>query len=352
MNWKQLIRLLTVALAVVVVAAGCGSSKSGSKSNSSSGGTSSGQSGSSGKAKVKVGLILDSPKNDGSWSQAAYVGMKKLADEGLVELEVQESVPDDPATTTRVVTGMAEAGDKLIVAHSFSYGEAMRKVAKNYPNTDFAWAGAINGVDKNVADYDQPFFQASYLEGILAGGVTKSGTIGGLAGFDIPACHSMIEAFKLGAQVVKPDTKLLSTYTGSWIDAAKNKEAAVAQADQRADVLVACGVDVGALQGAKAKNIGVMGYTQDESSQAPNNIVASMVWNMDVIFRQMVDDINNGTFQPGKFYKLGVKEGALTIAINKSYPTAIPADVMSKFDEKLNAIKSGSFEVPYVPGTK
>jgi basic membrane protein A len=305
--------------------------------------------------KVKVALILDTPKNDGGWSQAGYLGMKKLADRGLIDLTVQENVPDDPATTKRVVAGFAKSGFQLVVAHSFSYGKGMFEVAKSYPKVDFAWPGGLGkhgGLMKNVADYDQPFYQASYLAGILAGGVTKTGTIGGLGGFDIPVCHSMIQAFGAGAKLVKPSVKLLVAYTGDWIDVAKAQEATLAQASQGADVFNACGVDHGMFQAARQKNLAAVGYTQDQAFRAPKDTLASMLWNLDVTFGHMITDINAGKFQPGRFYQDGVRSGALSIKINPKFATPIPAKAMQIYKAKLAAIKNGTFKVPYVPSGK
>lgn len=327
------ILLLIVALAVASVALGGGAATEAT-------------------GKIKVALILDTPKNDGGWSQAGYVGMKRLADRGLIELTVQENVPDDPATTKRVVGGFAKKGFQLIVAHSFSYGKGMLEVAKSYPKANFAWPGGLGkkgGLKQNVADFDQPFYQASYLAGILAGGVTKTGKIGGLGGFDIPVCHSMIQAFGAGAKLVKPDVELLVAYTGDWIDVAKAQEATLAQASQGADVFNACGVDHGMFQAARQKNLAVFGYTQDQAYRAPKQTVASMLWNLDVTFGHMIRDIKAAKFQPGKYYQDGVREGALSLKLNPKFGTQIPAKAMSLYKSRLAAIKKGTFKVPYVP---
>ena len=142
--------------------------------------------------------------NDLSWNQQMYDGARSLEDEGLIsELAYTELVPEGDAE--RAIRGYAEDGFDLIVAHSFGYGETTMAVAADHPDTAFAWAGGIGGQEGNVADYEQPFHEAYYLLGILAGDVSETGVLGGAGGFDIPACHSLIEAFYLGAQEVNPD---------------------------------------------------------------------------------------------------------------------------------------------------
>ena len=78
--------------------------------------------------------------------------------------------------------------------------------APDFPKTIFVYAGGFGDVKGNVGDYDQPFFEASYLSGILAAGVQGKGNVAGAGGFEIPVCYSMFEAFLAGAKEVLPAT--------------------------------------------------------------------------------------------------------------------------------------------------
>ena len=103
--------------------------------------------------------------------------------------------------------------------------------------SNFAWGGGIKKTAKNVADYDQPFYEAAYPIGVVAGHMSKTGKLGALYGFDIPVCHAMGEALLAGAKTVNPNAKLITTAVGDWVDVAKAKEAALAQADAGVDYL-------------------------------------------------------------------------------------------------------------------
>ena len=41
------------------------------------------------------------------------------------------------------------------------------------------------------------------------------------------------------------------------------------------------------------------------------------------------------------------KDGGMDIVISPDWMAKIPAETMAKYDEKVAAIKDGSFEVPY-----
>jgi basic membrane protein A len=336
------VRRAAVGLIVVaLIAAACSS-----KSPSSSGGTTGG-----GAKKVKMALILPNVKNDFTWNQQAYEGAVKLQKAGVIDLAVSDNVGQDASSFTPVAERYAQGGYQLIIGHTFDYGQPMLRLAPRYPNVNWAWAGSGVKEDtaKNVGDYPQPFYQGSYLAGILMAGVSKTGKIGGIAGFDIPAGHSMMEAFKEGAKLVNPNVQMVTTYLGTWFDPAKEKEAAFAQYDQGADVIGICGTPTGVIQAAKERSLGVVGYVHDQSSASPANVLTSVVWNTDVVFKAMADDVASGKFQPGKIYDLGVKEGGVSVPLNSQYKDQVSSAAMDIFNKTLQGIKDGSIKVPYIP---
>ena len=191
-----------------------------------------------GESKGKIAAVLTGPPDDNSWNEAALIALQALEKEGYT-IAYSESIAD--ADAARVLREYADQGFQMIVGHSFGYQDAVFQVASEYPDINFAWAGAINRTAKNVADYDQPFYEPAYLVGIIAGYVSAEGKLGSLYGFDIPACHAMGEAMLAGAKTVNPDATLTVTAVGDWIDVAKAKEAAPAQADAGVDFWLECG---------------------------------------------------------------------------------------------------------------
>lgn len=299
---------------------------------------------------IRVALVLPGEINDLSWNQQMYDGAQALESEGLVsELAYTELVPEGDAE--RAIRGYADDGFDLIVAHSFGYGETTKAVAADHPDTAFAWAGGIAGQEGNVADYEQPFHEAYYLLGILAGDVSETGVLGGAGGFDIPACHSLIEAFYLGAQEVNPDATGITTYVGDWIDVARAKEAAAAAADDGADVFAACGEGpvLGQIELAQERGLLATGYVGDMSSLAPDTVLASMVWDTAELLRPMIEDVQAGSFAPAKYYSVGVAEDGLLVLINPELADRISDEAMELLETRTAEIKDGSFEVPYIP---
>ncbi|MCL4297706.1 MAG: BMP family protein [Anaerolineae bacterium] len=298
-------------------------------------------------SKGKFALVLSGPRDDNSWNEAGYDALMALKDEG-VDVTFSERVA--PADAPRVLRELADAGYQMIVAHSFGYQDAVFEVAKEYPDTNFAWGGGINRTDKNVADYDQPFYESAYLAGIIAGHVSKTGKLGAIYGFDIPVCHAMGEALLAGAQTVKPDVTLTSAAAGDWYDAAKAKEAALAQADTGVDFWVQCGEGptLGAIEAAKEKGGYATGYVGDMTESGPDVVLTNIVWNLRPMFKDMLKTTLDKSFN-APYYRYGIAEGALDLTVNPKLADKIPAEAMQQIEEAKAEIQSGELEVPFVP---
>jgi basic membrane protein A and related proteins len=298
--------------------------------------------------RPSVALVLIGPKNDGSWAAAAHSALEAEAAKGS-RTAFAESVAD--ADVARVMRDYVDQGFQVIVAHSFSYQDAVLEVAAEASETNFAWAGGIDQTAENVSDYDQPFYEPAYLVGILAGHVSPSGHLGALYGFDIPVCHAMGEAMLAGAKTVNPDATLTVTAVGDWGDVSAAKEAGLAQVDTAGvDYWIGCGEGptLGSIEAAKETGGYATGYVGDMSELGPETVLASIVWNMEPMFDRLVEQTAAGSFE-GEFIRYGVKEGALDIVLNSELAPKIPDAATAAVDEARAAITAGGLEVPFVP---
>lgn len=298
------------------------------------------------EAPGKIAAILTGPWDDNSWNEAAYIALQTLGAAGY-EIGYSESVSD--ADVARVLREYADEGYEMIVAHSFGYGDAAFEIAEEYPDVNFAWAGGIQRMATNVADYDQPFYEISYAAGIVAGYMSAEGKLGALYGFDIPVCHAMGEAFLDGAQTVNPDATLIATAVGDWIDVAKAKEAALAQADAGVDFWIECGEGpaLGAIEAAKEVNGYATGYVGDMSENGPTVVPISIFWNLEPLFQQMIDETKDGTFD-SPWYRYGIAEGALELLYNADMLDQIPQEAMDAVDQAISDIISGDLVVEFI----
>ena len=127
----------------------------------------------------------------------------------------------------------------IIFGDAFGNEEAVRRVAKDFPKIAFVFGSGGGPSDPNVSVFDNWIHEPAYLCGMLAGGLTKTGTIGVVGGYPVPEVNRLVNAFIAGAKEINPEAKVLVTFINSWFDPAAAKEAALAQIDAGADVLFA-----------------------------------------------------------------------------------------------------------------
>ena len=132
----------------------------------------------------------------------------------------------------------------------------------------------------------------------------------------------------------------------------KAKEAAGAAAAEGADVFAACGEGpvLGQIELAKEEGLFSTGYVGDMSSLDPNTVLASMVWNTKELMRPMIEDFKAGTFSPAKYYSVGVADEGLLVEINPNLEGEISEEALALYEQRLQEIKDGTFEVPFIAG--
>src|ERR1700678_2188222 len=153
---------------------------------------------------------------------------------GVTVLEA-ENVPES-AESERVMEGMVQQGAKLIFATSFGHQQFAFNVAKTTPGVVFEHAGGFMQA-ANFGNFFGATQAAWYPMGVAAGKMTKSNTLGFVAGVPIGYVIGNINAFALGARSVNPKAEVRVVVTGGWSDKAKEAAAAAALIDQGADVI-------------------------------------------------------------------------------------------------------------------
>src|SRR6202162_2436220 len=194
--------------------------------------------GASAAEKLKVGFIYLGPVGDYGWTYTHDVSRQTMVKEfgDKVEATFLENVSEGP-DAERSIEQLVRAGNKLIFTTSFGYMDPTLKVAKKYPNVHFEHATGFKK-DKNMSIYNGRFYEGRYIQGIIAGKMSKAGVLGYIASFPIPEVISGIKATILGAQTINPKIKVKIIWANTWFDPGKEADAAKALLDQGADVIM------------------------------------------------------------------------------------------------------------------
>ncbi len=296
---------------------------------------------------IKVALLLPGPINDGSWNTSAYNGLIALEEQGGYTIDYTERISINDIE--EAFRNYAELGYNLIIGHGFEFGEPALRVAPDFPEVNFYISGKppVDEVTlKNISFIDQKEFEGAFLCGAVAGLMTESNMIGYVGGMKIPAQIANMKAFEAGAQYVNAEAEILGVLTGTYEDPAKGKEAAEAQIDNGADIIMqaADSTGIGAIEAAKAAGVKIIGYGADQNELAPELILTCLIADIPAAIKLQGERIKAGNFESG-IWKAGLADGIIYLA---PYHGNINDEVAEKIDEIKQGILDGSIMVPEV----
>lgn len=284
-----------------------------------------------------------------AWDSCIHTAMKKAAAEGKLTYEFSEDLGYS-GDLERVMREVADSGKyNLIIGDAFGNEEAVRRVAADYPEIAFVFGSGLGPAEPNFSVFDNWIQEPAYLLGMLAGGLTKTGTVGVVGGYPVTEVNRLINAFIAGARESNPNVKVLVSFINSWFDPAAAKEAALALVDSGADVLYA--ERQGVIEAAVERDVWAFGNMVDQNELGPEKVVSSAVWNLTPTVEYLVTQIESGSYtaQDLKDFSMFAKGGA-SLAPFHSIESKLPATLVAAVKAKEDAIKAGLFRVDISEG--
>ena len=347
--------------------------------------------------KGSVALITDvGGRGDLSFNDMGYVGAEKaVADFGLKLVEIQSATAADYLPNVR---NAARSGSfDLIISVGFLLTDAVAAASKEYPDQKFMIIDSV--VDApNVMSIIFKENEGSAVVGALAAMVAAHygyPYVGAVLGIEIPVLYHFEAGYRFGidwgnkayAQKTGKDPRigLLYTYTGTFSDIAKGKEATGAMLAQKAGLVynVAGPLGVGDLQAiteaikAKGKEAGppfMIGVDANQDWMGDGHrVLVSMLKRVDNACYNAVEAVVKGSFKAGlvimgldvqgvamskdpdllTFMEFGIGAGKITAkdkaAIVSNWKTMraqIPAWIWDAVADLEKQIISGTISVP------
>jgi basic membrane lipoprotein Med (substrate-binding protein (PBP1-ABC) superfamily) len=296
--------------------------------------------------KFRVAVVMPSAINDLAFSQSMYEALQAIQTEmGEENFEFVYSdnlfVVDDAASAIR---DYASQGYNLIIAHGSQYGGTLEEIAPDFPKTSFMWgtAGDTMGLP-NVFAYEALSQEGGYVNGVMAASLSQSNTIGVVGPVEVGDAKLYVDGFIAGAKATKPDITVNVNYIGSFSDVALASEAAQTHADAGADVLTGTAqMVVGAIGVAKERGLAWFGTQANQTSLAPDIVVACQVYDWTVLLDEIIPLIKDGTYG-GTAYAITLENGGLLIEYNDGYD--LPAEVKTMAEDTIKGIVDGSITV-------
>jgi basic membrane protein A and related proteins len=245
------------------------------------------------KPKLKVGFIYLGPVGEAGWTYAHEQGRLELEKATGVETIKVESVPEGGATP--YLEQLVRQGANVIFTTSFGYMDQTLEAAKKYPNVIFAHATGYKRAP-NVATYMADFYQVYYLNGLMAGALSKSGKIGYVGAFPIPEVKRHINAFALGVRAVNPKAVVNVKWINAWFDPNAAKEATEALIAEGNDVFAFTEDTPTVVQVAAKKGLPSFGHYSPMQDFAADSVVSGQLVDWGKIYIDFVKGVQSGKF--------------------------------------------------------
>ncbi len=298
------------------------------------------------QAPLTVGVIYVGPRDDYGYNQAhaqAAAELKKMPGVKVVE---EENVPET-AAVQKTMTGMiAQDGAKLLFPTSFGYFDPhLLALAAKYPDVRFSHCGGMwteGKHPKNAGSFFGYIDECQFLNGVVAGHMSKSGKIAFIAAKPIPQVLRNINAFTLGARSVKPGITCSVIFTGDWSMAVKEAEATNSLADQGCDVFTmhVDGPKVIVETAAKRGKM-VCGYHASQAKLAPQAYLTGAEWNWLTAYTTIIEAARSGKPHPN-FLRGGLKEGFVKMS---AYGPAVSDAAKKQADDTKAKMIAGGFDI-------
>ena len=321
-------------------------------------------------SKVKVGLAYDiGGRGDKSFNDSAAAGLeaaKKKFGVTAKEVTVTQGTDSEREDKLRL---LAKAGYNPIIAVGFLYAGPIKKVASDYPNTQFGIIDDSSVDLLNVAGLVFAEEQGSYLAGVAAALASKSGKVGYIGGVRIPLLQKFEAGFVAGVKATKKsatvDVKYVTEFPdfSGFNDPAKAKVIAKGMIDKGIDVIYSAAGGSGAgnfaaaTDAAKAgKKVWTIGVDSDQyltaSEAEKKNMLTSMIKRVDravydviatAVSGSSVNDVLDEAGIYGRVYNLSLD------GVGVSYTGGYINKYKAQIDKAAAAIKSGKIKVPTKP---
>ena len=298
--------------------------------------------------KVKVGFVYLTTPGDHGWTYAHEVARQDVEKHfgNKVETTFVENVPEGP-DSARVIRELAKQGNDIIFTTSFGYMDHTIKVAKEFPNVKFEH---ITGYKRspNVATGNIRFYEGRYVQGVVAGLMTKSNKIGYLASFPIPEVIQGINAFGIGLRSVNPKAEVSVIWVNSWYDPVKEADAAKVHIAEGADILAQHTDSPAMLQTAQKAGVHGFGQSSDMKAFAPKAQLFSSVNNWGPYYISKIQQMMDGKWSTGEGPDhwagntwVGMADDYLVLSPFEN----MPADVAKAAAQASADIKSGKNKI-------
>ena len=284
-------------------------------------------------------MVTPSAENDLAFSQSIVDALHRMEGAGLlseVAITPGTFIVEDAGVALR---NYAEDGYDLVIAHGSQYGGLLEEIAPDFPGTAFAWGTSVETFGQsNISAYTTRSDQGGYAMGLMAARLAGGSPVGIVGPIEVGDAKLFVDGFAAGVEAGGGTAN--SVYTDSFADVQLAAEAAQSFIDNGHAVLTGTAqMTVGAIGVARESGIPWFGTQSNQTSVAPEIVVANQVYKWDVVLDDLVRDIQRGSLG-GSSYTIDFANGGLVIEYNDGYD--LSAAARAAIDDAVAGFIDGS----------
>jgi basic membrane protein A len=303
-----------------------------------------------GEGSLKFAVVLSGAINDMGYCQTAYGALLAVEEEFAIEADYSEGLYNPP-DAGRAAREYADAGYDMIHFHGVAFGGIVKEIASEFPDITFSFRATgedpeeVKEFPPNVGLMYPESFKTNYLQGALAGLMTKTNKIGFIGPYAAPFVVRMININKAALKMENPDAELIYIFTGNFDDPLLAKEAALSLIEiNDCDIIftVLGAGNHGIIEAVEEyEDVYLMNNHADCWDLAPGKFLNASLERWDLMMIDMIRSDMEGEFR-GKLHIGEFPEYAHL----SSYHGMVPPEIADRIDEIKEDIVSGEIEVP------
>lgn len=274
-------------------------------------------------SKIKTGWIYDGSIADKGYDEEWYNAQVYLQKTLGISASMSQNTPYTSQWTSTAL-GMIGQGAKMVVDPGEG-GTLFYAACKKYPKVACVEANGTPPFPSNSTAVYSKNWEASYLEGIAAGMMTKTGIIGFLEAFaNTPApVMETLNALVLGCQVTHPGCRAIATVVNSWYNPPVETEDLNALVNAHADILATTQNDPSAVTVAQKRGVKAIAMWGDPVKSGPRAFITATNVNYGPTLQAVAKTVINGTYKGGKIDLFGFGQGLSLAPWGPSVPAAV-----------------------------
>ena len=309
--------------------------------------------------KLKIAYVV-SGLGDKSFADSGEAGMKKLRDEGYDQKTFE--IGEDTATFKDKINDMIDQGYNLIFGSS-SYFDQFKELAAEYKDVKFVEFDDSRSPDELTDNMAVIFYaqsEGSYLVGLMAAGMSKTGQVAVNVGKINPVINDFVTGYVNGVLDYNAahgtNVKVVTAACDSWGDPATMKQLCLDQhRNLNADVFyqVAGGSGDGLFEACAETNTWAIGVDSDQHQEYVDSANPAKA---NVILTSMLKQVGNTLYGFVKRYEkgediwkktttFGLVEDGVGYVINDFFKQNVPEELRNEMAKAFDDAKAGKLKV-------